>query len=104
MKENINYNLMFKQNKLDIGYYFIRTKHNNEVTIDYCNGGCNDWMENNIDDIIEVIAPINYDIYSQLNYEILALKCEMKECINVLLKVSPQHKQWIDLNFPNFKQ
>ena len=51
------------------------------------------------------VVPLNEKKEIQeLKERVQGLECELLEVINVLLKVSPEHEEWINMNFPNYKR
>lgn len=40
--------------------------------------------------------------FDDKDYKIMGLESELKTVVDVLLKVSPEHKDWIKMNFPNY--
>ena len=39
--------------------------------------------------------------FDEKDYKIMGLESELKIVIDVLSKVSPEYKEWVEINFPN---
>lgn len=64
-------------------------------------------MELRVDEICDECAfhkkCAKYKQCQELKERVKVLESELLEIINVLLKVSPKHEEWINMNFPYYK-
>ena len=91
----------WRKGELPEGFYYV--DDGAEVTIDYYL--CDYWERHFDSDVHQVLAPVpSYEECQKLKERVQGLECELLEVINVLLKVSPEHEEWINMNFPNYKR
>ena len=96
----------WKNGELERGWYYIKKLLKNRVVMDFYYGNDVDrWMDNYDEEIKEVLAQVpSYEECQKLKERVQGLECELLEVINVLLKVSPEHEEWINMNFPYYKR
>ena len=62
----------------------------------------------NVDEVCEECAfhkkCEKYKQCQELKERVQGLECELLEVINMLLKVSPEHEEWVNMNFPKCKR